>query len=295
MEIKNLNKRINHNVVLKDISFTLDKGEIAGLIGRNGTGKTTLFRLIANHYSLDSGDILIHQQSIYEDVTLKERVFFLDDQYNVLSNQTPKSLETFYKELYTAFDSEKYYSLLKKHHLETDRKVKHFSKGIQALYKMILAFSTNADFYIFDEPFDGLDMIVKKRVIQLLLNEVNINQCGILISSHNLLELENIIDKALVLQDQTISKEYVLENIRESIKKYQMVFRKKTIPGIVKANSNIIQVQGRVVIGIFEDMTEELYADIQSLDPVLFEELPINLEDIFASNFTNESDYQLFN
>lgn len=295
MKIVNLKKTINKKVVLQDISFEFNPGEITGLIGRNGTGKTTLFRTISNYYQKDAGQILIDGQSLDSNLLLREKIFYLDDQFNFLSSQTPKTLEFYYKELYATFDSEKYFSLLKKYQFEINYKISNYSKGFQALYKVILAFSCNAQYYILDEPFDGLDLIIRKKVITLILNEVSLNQCGVIISSHNLLELENIIDRALIIQNGSITKNFNLHTIDRNFKKMQMVFKKKDIPKIIKDNCKIIQIQGRVLIGIFEQLDEQLYENILALNPVLFEEVPMSLEDLFSSQFTDETDYQLFN
>ncbi|MEG0549940.1 MAG: ABC transporter ATP-binding protein [Vagococcus sp.] len=295
MKVIHFKKMINNKAVLNDISFSLKKGEIVGLIGRNGAGKTTLFRTITNFYKKDSGDCLIDNQSIYQSPALKESIFYLDEKNNFLEHHTPATIKQYYQELYSTFDSEKYTSLLKKYDLDISFIIGKNSKGVQALYKLILAFSCQASYYILDEPFDGLDLIIRKKVISLILNEVTINQCGILISSHNLLELEHIIDRAIVLQDGEIKKSFNLHEIRDNVKKIQMVFKKKNVPSIVKDNCQIIQVNGRVIIGIFENLTDELYESILEKDPVLFEEVPLTLEDLFSSQFTSESDYQLFN
>lgn len=294
MRVVQLAKEINKKPILSDICFELHVGEITGLIGRNGSGKTTLFRTINNIYQKDTGEIFINQQSIDENPNLREHIFYLDERYNFLSNQTLKKIALYYQHFYSNFDFEKFNSLLAKYNLDASMKLNQHSKGNQALFKMILAFSCRCRFYLFDEPFDGLDVIVKKKVISLLLHEVSFNQCGIVISSHNLQELESLIDHAIILHEGIIYKDFDLVNIKNVTKKFQMVFQKKEIPGIIKKNCQIIQVQGRVLVGVFEKMTDDLYEDILALEPVLFEEVPLTLEDIFSSHFTNESDYQLF-
>lgn len=294
MRVVGLKKQLNQKTILDDISFELKLGEITGLIGRNGSGKTTLFRTITNLYIKDQGDIFINQQSIYSNPSLKENIFYLDERFHFLSNQTPKKIALYYQEFYSSFDQEKYLSLLKKYDLDLELKINQQSKGNQALFKMILAFSSQAKYYLFDEPFDGLDVIIKKKVISLLLHEVSYNHCAIVISSHNLLELEDLIDHAIILHEGQINKDFDLEHIKRVTKKFQMVFQKKEVPAIIRNNCHIIQVHGRVLIGVFEKMTDELYEEILTLDPVLFEEVPLTLEDIFSSHFTRESDYQLF-
>lgn len=294
MKISHLNKTIGKQTILKDISISLKKGEIVGLVGRNGAGKTTLFRTITDFYQKDAGDISIDNESIYQKIELKETIFYLDDQYNFLNNHSPNTIEIYYSELYQYFDHEKYIGLLKKYQLDMNLTIDRYSKGAKALFKVILAFSCHAEYYILDEPFDGLDLIIRKKVISLILNEVSINQVSVLISSHNLLELEDIVDHILFLQDGIISKSYNLQKIKEKTKKVQMVFKKKEIPTLVKNNCQIIQVQGRVIIAIFENLDNDLHEAILAKNPVLFEEVPLTLEDLFSSHFTSEIDYQLF-
>lgn len=294
MKITGLAKTIEKKLVLSDISFQLVPGEIVGLVGRNGTGKTTLMRTITNYYLPDAGTVAIDGESLVENLTLREQVFYLDGQHHFLNNLTPVEIANYYQTTYDQFDLEKYYSLLSKNKLSLKHKFQNYSKGMQGLFRMILAFSTGATYILLDEPLDGLDIIVKKQVIRLLVNEVSINQRGILISSHNLNELENLADRVLILKNNQIINDYHLEDIREHTKKIQMVFASKQIPAIVKDHCTILQVRGRVIIALFNELTPSLEKEIQAIQPVLFEELPLSLEDLFASNLTEETDYVLF-
>lgn len=295
MRIVDLKKEVNGKTVIENVSFQLNMGEITGLIGRNGSGKTTLFRTISNLYLKDSGDVFVDQHSLYNYPVYREKIFYLDEQYHFLTNQTPKKIEAYYKALYSGFDSEKFTSLLTKYELDPKQKINQYSKGNRALFNMILAFSSQATYYLFDEPFDGLDIIIKKKVITLLLHEVSYNQCSVIISSHNLVELEHLIDHAIILHEGKIYKDFDLVDIKLVTKKFQLVFQKKEVPAIIRKNAKIIQVHGRVLIAVFEKMTDELFEEILSYDPVLFEEVPLTLEDIFSSQFVDEADYQLFN
>ena len=294
MKIENLEKRIDQKVILKDINLTFNKGEITGLIGRNGSGKTSFFRLIAGHYELDKGSILINQKDIQRNKLLKQKIFYIDEQYNFLSSYTLNKLLVFYQNAYTGFNEEKYLALTKKHNLNPRFKYRSMSKGMQGLYKMILAICSNADYLLLDEPLDGLDIIVKKNVLRILLDDVSENSRSIIISSHNLNELESIIDRALILKNNQIQFDYHLEALRENARKIQMVFKTKKVPQLVKENSKLLHFQGRVVTAIFENYTDELKVLIQAEQPILFEELPLTLEDVFEVNLANkETNYSL--
>jgi ABC-2 type transport system ATP-binding protein len=132
-------------------------------------------------------------------------------------------------------------------------------------------------------------VIVRKKVIGLLLESLSESNRTALIASHNLNELEHIIDRALLIKGKTIEGDYRLETIREQSRKLQLVFRSKQIPPLIKQHSKLIQKQGRVLTALFDNYTEELAAEIQQLDPLVFEELPLTLEDLFEANLRQEA------
>lgn len=284
MIVQGLTKTINQKTVLQDITFELLSNEIVGLIGRNGSGKTSLFRLIAGHYLPDAGDILIQEQSIYRHSIIKEQIFFIDEKENFLKSYSLKKINTFYQLSYSTFDQDLFLQLMQQHDLPLQASYRQLSKGMQGLFQMILAISSNAPYLLLDEPFDGLDVIVRKQVIGLLLEHLSENNRTALIASHNLNELESLIDRALLLKDNKINKDYRLEHMRENAKKIQLVFKTKKIPAIVKENSKLIDFQGRVITAVFEHYTPELAAKIQEHNPLVFEELPLSLEDLFEAN-----------
>lgn len=295
MQVKQIEKSIEGKLILHDINFELNKGEILGLIGRNGVGKTTLFRTIMNHYLHDKGKVEIDGQDIEVNRELYEQLFYLDSQNNSLTLMNPVAIGKYYQKVYSNFEIDKYNQLVDQHHLPRNKKYRQFSKGMQGLFNIILAVSSNANYMILDEPFDGLDVLVKKQVMKLLLNEISLSNKAVLVSSHNLVELESLLDRALILKDGTIVNEYRLEEAKSSMKKIQMVFRDKKIPEIIKEHAKILTIQGRVVTGLFKEITPEMQREIDQLAPVLFDEIPITLEDLFSSNLTDEADFQLFN
>ncbi|MGM0213231.1 ATP-binding cassette domain-containing protein [Enterococcus sp. AZ109] len=284
MIVQGLSKTINDQPVLENISFQLAESELVGLVGRNGSGKTSLFRIIAGQYLPDSGDIQINQQSIYQKPALKEQIFFIDEKEHFLRSYSLKKINAFYRHSYSNFDQDIFLQLIQQHELPLHASYRQLSKGMQGLFQMILAICSNATYLLLDEPFDGLDVIVRKQVIGLLLEHLSENNRTALIASHNLNELESLIDRALLLKEQTITKDYRLEDMRETAKKMQLVFKAKQIPAVVKENSKLIDFQGRVITAVFENYTPELAAEIKSHDPVVFEELPLSLEDLFEAN-----------
>ncbi|MBX9042243.1 ABC transporter ATP-binding protein [Enterococcus durans] len=284
MKVMKLSKMIEGKQILNDVHFELKANEIVGLIGRNGSGKTTLFRTLTGQYLPDKGEIELDGISLLTATQSKSELFYIDEAENFLAPYTLKTINQFYRTAYPNFNQDLFLTLTGSHQLPFHVNYHGLSKGMQGLFNMILAISSNARFLLLDEPFDGLDVIVRKDVIGLLLEHISDNQRTALIASHNLNELENLADRVLLLKNQTIIKDYRLEEMRESAKKIQMVFKTKKIPSLVKEHSRLLTIQGRVITAIFEDFNQDLANKIQTLQPVLFEELPLSLEDLFEAN-----------
>lgn len=288
MKLENVTKILNEKKVLNRINFELAPGEIVGLVGRNGSGKTTIFRTITNQYQLDEGTISINNRSLTDYPEERQQIFYIDEKDNFLSFYNLKNINDFYRFAYPNFDQDFFLNLIQDSQFSLQWNFRQLSKGMQGLFLMILALSSNAKYVLLDEPFDGLDVIVRKKVVGLLLENLNETPRGILITSHNLTELENIVDRVLLIKGNTISENYQLETIREQAKKIQFVFRSKTVPQIIKEHSKALKFHGRVITAVFEDFTPELALKIKELDPIFYEELPLTLEDLFEANLRTE-------
>ena len=289
MKVNNLQKTIDGQAILEEINFSLNPQEIVGLVGRNGSGKTTLFRTLAGHYLLDDGEVTIAGMDLAKAVEQKTQLFYIDELDNFLKYYSLKKINEFYRLAYPKFDQDRYLALLKENEFHQRMSYRRLSKGMQGLYQMILAISSEANYLLLDEPFDGLDVIVRKKVIALLLDHLATHEnCSIMIASHNLVELEGIIDRVLLLKGKSIVKDYSLEQMREHARKLQLVFRRKGVPAFVKEQAKLLSIQGRVVTVIFEEYTSELADQLKALEPVVMEELPLSLEDLFEANLRQE-------
>lgn len=289
MKVNNLQKTIDGQAILEEINFSLNPQEIVGLVGRNGSGKTTLFRTLAGHYLLDGGEVTIAGMDLAKAVEQKTQLFYIDELDNFLKYYSLKKINEFYRLAYPKFDQDRYLALLKENEFHQRMSYRRLSKGMQGLYQMILAISSEANYLLLDEPFDGLDVIVRKKVIALLLDHLATHEnCSIMIASHNLAELEGIIDRVLLLKGKSIVKDYSLEQMREHARKLQLVFRRKGVPAFVKEQAKLLSIQGRVVTVIFEEYTSELANQLKALEPVVMEELPLSLEDLFEANLRQE-------
>lgn len=288
MKVTNLSKTIDQKEILRNIHFELTPGEIVGLVGRNGSGKTTLFRTLSNQYLADTGEVWIHGENIFEQPQYKTELFFIDEKENFFNPYSLKNIASFYQLSYPKFDMDLFTQLVNAYHLPINRNYQRISKGMQKLFLLILAMSAKATYILLDEPFDGLDYLVKKQMVELLLDAISNEPISILVSSHQLNELEPIIDRVLLLSQHTITQDYQLESLREKARKLQLVFKGKEVPALVKQNSKAIDIQGRVIVALFENYNDELARQIKALEPIVMEELPIQLSDVFEANLRNE-------
>ncbi|OJG26422.1 hypothetical protein RR47_GL000170 [Enterococcus columbae DSM 7374 = ATCC 51263] len=242
-----------------------------------------------NHYLADSGEIILQGTNLLEDPQYKNELFFIDEKENFFNPYSLKKIAAFYQLSYPKFDLDFFTKLIHAYQLPLNRSYQRLSKGMQKLFLLILAMSSKATYIFLDEPFDGLDVLVKKQMIELLLDAVGNQPISILISSHQLNELEPIIDRVMLLSQHTITQDYQLEALREHARKLQLVFKGKEIPEIVKQNSKAISIQGRVIVALFENYSDELAEKIKALEPLVMEELPIQLSDVFEANLKNET------
>ncbi|VDG21080.1 ATP-binding cassette domain-containing protein [Lactiplantibacillus mudanjiangensis] len=293
LKITNLNKQIDHHATLIDLDFTVEPGQIVGIIGRNGVGKTTLFRTINGQYLPDTGQVLVDDQAVSAQPELRQRLSFVDPQANFFKGVTAKQIAWYYRATYPEFDQAKFDQLMTRYQLPVDQKLRHFSKGMFGLFTIILSVSTKATYLFLDEPLDGLDVIIRKNVLNILIDEVANGDHAILIASHNLSELEGIIDRVLMLKDGRIKHDYQLETMRAQARKMQVVYRDKTIPAVLREQGHIISVSGRVIVVVFENFTPALADQLTATKPVFQEALPLSLTDLFVANLTDEHDYEL--
>lgn len=293
LQVKQLAKQIEGRTIIDQISFDWTPGEIIGLVGRNGAGKTTLFRTMMNHYAADAGSVTVDGTNLWDVPAQQRQVFFIDTQYNFLDNYRLRQLPDMYDLVYPAFDRDRFTALLVKFELNEDDQYRRLSKGMRALVNLILALTSNATYIILDEPFDGLDVIVHENIATMVIDEIAEEKKGFLISSHDLNELDGLSDRVLLLKENRLRQDYNLEEVRERAKKLQLVLKDREIPTVLKKHSHLIRVSGRVLVVVITDYTDEIDQQLRALDPVLLEELPLTLEDLFRANLAHDTGYQM--
>lgn len=218
IKVSNLTKNFDDFTALDNLSLNVEKGSIYGLIGVNGSGKTTLIKHLTGVLMPDEGEITIDGQKVWDNIEIKQRTGYIPDELYFFNNYSLKQEHTFYSNMYDRWNEDLFKTMISDFGLREDGKVQKFSKGMQKQAAFALVLSTTPDVLILDEPVDGLDPIMRKKVWSYVLAEVAERQMTVLISSHNLRELEGICDSVGILSQGRIMFEGKLEDLKNSEK-----------------------------------------------------------------------------
>ncbi|MFC7786136.1 ABC transporter ATP-binding protein [Rossellomorea sp. GCM10028870] len=283
IEIKSLSKSFEGTTIIHDVSFSVQKGSIYGLLGSNGAGKTTLLKTIAGVLKPDSGNVLLRDQAIFENIKTKETLFFIPDQPFFFAHYTLNQMAKFYQNTYSRWDEHQYQSLTGLFEVNPHKKLHKFSKGVQRQAAFILGLSTQPDVLILDEPLDGLDPVVRKKVKSVLITEVANREMTILISSHNLREVEDVCDHIGILHQGRFLLEKELDDLKSGIHKVQLAF-KGEMPQKLFTELDLLheETRGSVSLCIVRGDEQQVRSKIQPYHPVIFDMLPLTLEEIFV-------------
>ena len=286
--IENISKKIQNKPVLDNVSFELKNGEIVGLVGRNGAGKTTLFGTISGKLLPDFGRVGLDDLNYAKTTRLHDQIFYIDMPENWFRYYSPKKIKSILKVSYENFDESWYDSEIKRFGLNNSKRIRNYSKGMRALFTIIASFASRAQYVLLDEPLDGLDVLIRDQVKQLIVSQVTQHNTTILIASHNLVELDTLVDRILLLKDQTIDRTFTIED-NKTIKKYQLAFVGEELPAFLRDSGTIITQTGHVVTIVFNDFSEELGIKLAGPEFKFVEELPISSEDVFRASFAEEA------
>lgn len=209
IELKNVSKCIDSIEIVNDVSLTIDRGKVCGLVGTNGAGKSTLLRMVSGIMRPSSGDVMINGESVFENVSAKEKIFHLQDRAFYFSNASLLDTAKFYSIMYKNFDMEKVLKLNEYFGLDLKKSLKKLSKGMQRQASIILALASNTSILLLDESFDGLDPMFRKQVKKLIMNELKSRDLTLIVTSQNLHDLEGLCDSIVILHkgNVVVSKE----------------------------------------------------------------------------------------
>jgi ABC-2 type transport system ATP-binding protein len=278
-------KNFDSVAAVKDVTVNIRKGEVFGLIGTNGAGKSTFLRMACGVLKPDGGKILVDDQPVYENPKAKADIFYISDDQYFLPNSTPVDMAKFYRDFYVGFDMVRFKEMLGKFKLEPNRKINTFSKGMKKQLSVILGICANTKYMFCDETFDGLDPVMRQAVKSIFAGELTSRDFTPVIASHNLRELEDICDTVGLLHEGGVLMQKDLEEMKLNIHNVQCVFKNPEDEENAFGSLEIIKNDRR---GMLNTVTvrgkqEEIMQKINSVSPVFAEILPLTLEEIFIN------------
>ena len=276
LEMKSVTKTFGDFKALEDLTMTVPKGAVYGLVGPNGAGKSTAIRILTGVYRQDKGDVLMENTPIYENPTLKARIGYIPDDIFYFPSATMDEMRRFYKGMYPNFDNDLYNRLFEVFQLPRRGQIRRFSKGMQKQAAFHLSICTRPDLLVLDEPVDGLDPVMRRQVWSLLLSDVAQRGTTVLISSHNLRELEDICDHVGIMDRGRMLLERSLADMQGSTHKLQIV-------GNIPDGLDILHetASGRLKTLIVRGDSRKLESQLADANPDYFDILPLSLEEIF--------------
>lgn len=286
LEIKNVTKAFKDKSVLDDVSLNIDHGSIFGLVGVNGAGKSTLLRSVAGIYSLDDGLVLFEGLDTDIDVEIRKRIFLVSDDPYYPYGSSIKSLKMFYKSFYD-FDEEVYQKYLNLFKLSETDNISNFSKGMKRQALLLIALACKPELLLLDEAFDGLDPIVRAHIKNALSDLIEDNNSLIIISSHNLKELEDICDSYGILENGHIETYGDLLESKANINKYQLAFKEEVDIEMFKGFDVLYKnMEGRIVTLVIKGNREDVSKKLEALNPLILDVLNVNFEELFIYEHT---------
>lgn len=281
IEIKNVSKSFEKNEVLKELSLTIKKGSIFGLVGINGAGKSTLLRMISGVYSCDNGEILIDGEEVYENPKVKGKIFFLPDDPYYSYNLTGYDLKNIYQSYYDLDEAVLSYHL-NQFNLDISRPIHNYSKGMKRQLFVSLAISCRPEYMLLDEAFDGLDPLARLHFKRALIELSTNYGTTVIISSHALRELEDICDSYGLIDHKKILSTGEIDSILSSMFKFQLAFNKEVNELNFKDfDIRSYKVEGRLIKIAIKGEKEKFLKHIEKFDPNFIDEINVSFEDLF--------------
>ncbi len=267
IEAKQVSKYYEDIKALDQVSVTINEGNVFGLVGTNGAGKSTFMRILSGVLKADQGEITIDGHPVYENMEAKSQVFYISDDQYFFPSGTPADMEVYYRVVYPRFDHDRFVKMMAQFDLDKKRKLRTFSKGMKKQVSILLGICANTKYLFCDETFDGLDPVMRQAVKSLFAQEMTKRGMTPIIASHNLRELEDICDHVGLLH------------------KIQCVFREEGDAERAFEGLEILQQEqrGSLYTVTARGTREGILQKIQETDPLFAEVLPLSLEEIFIS------------
>ncbi|HAL63334.1 MAG: ABC transporter ATP-binding protein [Firmicutes bacterium] len=277
-----ITKKFDGILALSNMDIHIKKGSVYGLVGPNGAGKTTFIKALMSIYKLDGGTIYIDKEENISDENLKQRIVYISDDLYFYPGYSIKQTADFYASVYENWDNNTFLKLQDIFKIDINRKVRKLSKGMKKQVAFMMGISAKPDIMVLDEPVDGLDPVMRRNIMNVILQEVEKRNMTVLISSHNLRELEDICDHVGIMHDGKIVIEKSLDDVKGNIHKLQVAFDAFS-PAEFEAAFEILHKEeyGSVYQYIIRGDGDAVLAKAKEFKPILLDLLPLSLEEVF--------------
>ena len=289
IEVKDVVKTFDGFAALNGASITVPDGGVYGLVGPNGAGKSTIIRHLTGIYRPDRGQVLVEGVPVYENPEKKTLIASIPDDWYYFPSATIADMMNFYRGFYSTFDMARYEKFREVFSLPEKSPIRRMSKGMQKQAAFWLTMSCRPRYLILDEPVDGLDPVMRRQVWSLMMSDVSEHGTTVLVSSHNLRELEDVCDHVGIMNKGKVLLERSLTDLQENIIKLQAVWKPGEMPALpreleVLHTSNVGRVYTYIVRGSAQAVTEKM----GQFQPLMLEALPLSLEEIFIYELGGE-------
>lgn len=281
IKAENLTKKFDDFAALDGLCTEIASGCIYGLVGPNGSGKSTLMRLMSGIYQPNGGSITIDGEPIFENVKIKDRIFYLSDDIFFLPKSTTDDMAAFYEGLYSTFSRGKYEELKKYFPIDCKKRISTFSKGMRRQSALLTALACGTDYMLMDEAFDGLDPVIRLMIKKLLAEEITNRGITVIITSHNLRELEDLCDQIGLIHKGKLLLQKDLDELKFGFCKVQAVY--STEVDWDATGLTILQKsqRGSVISLLVRGSADDTLATLESLSPIFCEVVSLTLEEVF--------------
>ncbi len=285
INIENVNKTFDSIRAVDNVSFQINDENVFGMLGTNGAGKSTLLRMIAGVLKPDTGNITMDGKKIYDNVKVKQNIFYIADTPYFFSNANPIIMKNYYVNLYPEFNTEKYIEYLKNFGLDEKRKINTYSKGMKKQLALLCGICSNAKYLLCDETFDGLDPMMRQGIKSIFAKEIDERGLTPIIASHNLRELEDICDHVGLLHKGGVLLSKDIEDLKLNIQRVQCVFKNEEDEKKFTDNVAVVteDKRGQLRTYTIRGTREEAVKAFEGIDTLFYEILPLSLEEIFIS------------
>lgn len=282
IELKNVKMSFDDFHALDGVDLTIQEGTAFGLLGSNGAGKSTILRLLSGVYKQTEGEVLIDGEPVYDNVSVKSKVFFINDETVQFGNMTLLELKNYYKGFYPNFSGEIFDKLNSVIKLPEKKRMDKFSKGMKRQAVVITGLSCCTNYLLLDEAFDGLDPTMRIIVKRMLVDAMLDRKLTAIISSHNLKEINEVCDTAALLHQGKLLFNRDLDSVKGSIQKVQAAFGVECTENDF-GSLNVLHYEKNQSITylIIKGSEEEIRAELEKKEPKVLDMIPLTLEEVF--------------